>query len=316
MNSISPREEALINEMEGILLRPVEPDKMSKPLFHYTDASGFKGIIESGNLWATHFEFLNDRQDLRQGEDIVAEEATKLIGEFPEGTPRRSLFEKYIRHHPQMRLSEQINVCVASLSEEGDLLSQWRAYGSDGSGFVIGFRTLPVPYEKHGNAQAGLTLYRCEYDPLVFRTRARAKLLEMAEAFDGFLNAQPDSKILFDVILESAVTFCFIHFAMEIPRLKNQAFSEEKEWRLVVIPGVNHEKEIMKFKAVQNGLKPYVEVGVLGADNRIDFDSVVIGPGQEAERSLRSATLFLKHHGYGSPNLLRHSLAPYRGTNS
>jgi hypothetical protein len=31
------------------------------------------------------------------------------------------------------------NVCVCSFSEDGDSLSQWRAYGGNASGFAIGF---------------------------------------------------------------------------------------------------------------------------------------------------------------------------------
>ncbi|MCX2944386.1 hypothetical protein ORG37_14910 [Rahnella perminowiae] len=33
-------------------------------IFHYTDLNGLKGIIESGSLWATHFSFLNDSNEL------------------------------------------------------------------------------------------------------------------------------------------------------------------------------------------------------------------------------------------------------------
>jgi hypothetical protein len=36
-------------------------------LYHYTNASGLKGILESNSLWATDAEFLNDVQELQFG---------------------------------------------------------------------------------------------------------------------------------------------------------------------------------------------------------------------------------------------------------
>jgi len=37
-------------------------------LFHYTSTKGLYGVLESGVLWATHFQFLNDAQECRQAE--------------------------------------------------------------------------------------------------------------------------------------------------------------------------------------------------------------------------------------------------------
>ncbi len=36
-------------------------------IYHYTDLNGLKGITESGSLWATHFSFLNDSNELIHG---------------------------------------------------------------------------------------------------------------------------------------------------------------------------------------------------------------------------------------------------------
>src|SRR6185312_15284881 len=37
----------------------------SSAMFHYTTASGLIGILESGSLWATHANFLNDSAECR-----------------------------------------------------------------------------------------------------------------------------------------------------------------------------------------------------------------------------------------------------------
>lgn len=34
-------------------------------LFHYTDAKGLTGIIENQSIWASHYEYLNDSEEIR-----------------------------------------------------------------------------------------------------------------------------------------------------------------------------------------------------------------------------------------------------------
>ena len=40
-------------------------------LYHYTDAQGFKGIVESYELWATHIQYLNDTQEYLYAVDVA-----------------------------------------------------------------------------------------------------------------------------------------------------------------------------------------------------------------------------------------------------
>ncbi|MER0171630.1 MAG: hypothetical protein DU489_13715 [Nitrosomonas sp.] len=34
-------------------------------LFHYTNAKGLMGIIESQSIWATHYAYVNDSEEIR-----------------------------------------------------------------------------------------------------------------------------------------------------------------------------------------------------------------------------------------------------------
>ena len=36
-------------------------------IYHYTDLNGLLGIVGSNSLWATHFSFLNDSNELIHG---------------------------------------------------------------------------------------------------------------------------------------------------------------------------------------------------------------------------------------------------------
>ena len=43
----------------------------SDRLFHYTSSNGLYGILESGCLWATHYRFLNDNQEIFRAKDVI-----------------------------------------------------------------------------------------------------------------------------------------------------------------------------------------------------------------------------------------------------
>src|SRR5215211_5886688 len=53
-------------------------NKIRKPLYHYTDGHGLKGIIESGQVWFTDYRHLNDPSELVHGIDIAHEVARGL----------------------------------------------------------------------------------------------------------------------------------------------------------------------------------------------------------------------------------------------
>jgi hypothetical protein len=57
-------------------------------------------------------------------------------------------------------LSPFLSVCVVSLTSQGDLLSQWRAYTGNSGGFALGIRSKYVRKIAHTQ---GFYLVRCIY---------------------------------------------------------------------------------------------------------------------------------------------------------
>src|SRR5579859_5166405 len=43
-----------------------------RTLYHYTTQSGLLGIIQSGEIWATHTQYLNDQKEYRHATELVA----------------------------------------------------------------------------------------------------------------------------------------------------------------------------------------------------------------------------------------------------
>jgi hypothetical protein len=319
-------QEEVHDRMEERLFKPWNGDPQTVPLFHYTTARGFSGIVESGEIWATHFDHMNDRRELRIGEDIVRRSAQGLLGTFPPKSPERWILEQYLQFEDRLRLTATTNVYLASLSERRDVLSQWRAYGSDGTGYSIGFSRLPIPTEERPTAQAGLYLVRCEYDTEAFGDRTREILREVAAGFAEFGRQHKNEDDLFEAVRFAALNIAYRRVAAEIPRLKDTAFSEEKEWRLVGIPlDSEREQGFVEFRTDGHSLTPYMKLPLAekplqaagGADAphhtpRMLLDSVIVGPGADPARSERAARLLLTKHGY-DPEMVRVSSAPYRG---
>lgn len=52
-------------------LAPEQASGIERPLYHYTDARGLKGIIESGQIWFTDYRHMNDPSELVHGMEFA-----------------------------------------------------------------------------------------------------------------------------------------------------------------------------------------------------------------------------------------------------
>ena len=189
-------------------------------LYHYTSLSGLKGIVESRELWASAIHYLNDEAEFWE----AFKHLDRAAREFhrSEGTEAQRVFLRAMTRNI-LTLSE-LNLCVFSLSERGDLLSQWRGYCPAGSGYAIGFETQGL---LEFARPLGFSLERCNYTP-----RQQGKVIS------GLLNnhleaiARDEVAHAPDSVSPDTNPF-YLEFIRLAPRIKNPAFSEEKEWRLV-----------------------------------------------------------------------------------
>ena len=92
-------------------------------LYHYCSAHAFKSIMDSKTIWLS---------DVGKSNDPTESKALLLKGKETHVESQKEIDE----------LIDVINgfiVWAFCLSENGDLLSQWRGYANDGKGFSIGF---------------------------------------------------------------------------------------------------------------------------------------------------------------------------------
>ena len=114
-------------------------------LYHYTSVSGLRGIIDSGNIRATHLGFLND---LSEGRAAATDEAYRE--KLAETDKRSPLFiASFCRH-------------LEPHQQKNGLLSQWRGYAGEGGGYCVVFdeEALDGLVDAERRMSAGLTLLK------------------------------------------------------------------------------------------------------------------------------------------------------------
>lgn len=265
--------------------------------YHYTDAQGLLGIIQNGRLWATDIRFLNDPSE----GSFLSE---RLIGIMESKAGGISETEQDIIRGLRKALcnprSNYSSFC-ASLSANGDLLSQWRGYGSFGNGYAVGMKLgggFPHPQI-------------AQYYDVVYGDEG---LEELAfDLLDLFVSSFEEWKdLMFD---EWAYTVSVL-----AKSFKDPSYSEEQESRLVCTyswdNNDNFQNEIpLQFRARGSDLIPFIpmSLGLLkeGEAPRLPIKRIVVGPGVDFDRNCISIHELLKAHSYDDV-VVEQSVIPFR----
>lgn len=257
---------------------------MESRLYHYTDNSGFLGIIQSSELWATSAGFLNDMEELEFGLTHLLNEVLKRRPNEPrdpgEATEGERRCERYFDHLSDRLKAPQgerrWRIYVACFCSEGDLLSQWRAYGS----YALGFDRALLEKIDPPKAGARLRLVPVSYGMTAVDTTVTGLI-------DSVTRLTPSHA---EEVAESAFTSELLPL---LGAIKHPAFEEEREVRWICtdhLPCLEEQFRVGSFGSVA----PYVVLTF----PRDALQQVVVGPGAHVDLRARGARLFLDCHGY------------------
>lgn len=110
-------------------LQPGLIEDATGEVFHYTSADGLIGMLQHGTLWASEATTLSDLTEVRYGWDLVTD--------WIEGQKQSDAVAE-IRRAADSFGSRDRDVFVVSASMDGDDANQWRRYGADCRGYVVG----------------------------------------------------------------------------------------------------------------------------------------------------------------------------------
>lgn len=283
-------------------------------LYHYTTREGLLGICEHKKLWATSIRHLNDAAEFTYAFGVLRQALIEAAHDHrPDVVATVKLLEKDLdttRLETRFAFTEPEQLTfVASFSEQGDQLSQWRAYGS-GAGYSLGFRREALETIAR---QEGFELVRCSYDRKQHRAEAQAlagevvfrvieRIPERARA-----TVPPAADRVPPAIAPDF--FAVHHYMLDelerlAPRWKHHSFEEENEWRLV-----SRQPQKILFRAGRSVIVPYTTIkldhprlhtqGMLAV-----LAEVYIGPSDEQELAAASAMQVLSAYRIACPSLI------------
>ncbi len=236
-------------------------------VYHYTSLEGFVGIVSSRSLWLSDYGYLNDKRELTYGTDLVS----AAIQHISQSHPSPSVTSLLRSWQANLR-SIGNRVCIASFSEDGDSLSQWRAYGP----IAIGFPTRPLAL--HVNQAL---LQAVEYEPTVQRRLIDTYLHHFCQAYE--FDASNGRLTNVPTLYEKVGRFLEL-----IAFFKDPAFRSEREYRLTfvedpeVVALFGHKGTEKSFRITKGRLRPYVSsLAVLPSEHRrfpLEIEEVVLGP--------------------------------------
>lgn len=283
----------------GLVRVPHPVPVRDQTVFHYTNAAGLIGIVQSHTLWASSVLALNDLSEMRYGIEVIAEAISGRSGQAS-GNLREMLEREDFAGLAR-------DSYVISASADGDSLSQWVGYAGN-LGYAIELDTggdiervdkmqitSGQPIEALGGLFPGASDWW--YPVMYGHDQQLTKVNEILDVLEGHGFVDP-------AYLYHPIGVCIATF-------KNRAFASEREVRF--ISGRSSDGRD-KFRPGRYGVVPYAEVSrPKDQDKHLPIKSVVIGPLNSDERPSAEAIVraLLDTNGYHQAEV-RSSSVPYR----
>lgn len=210
-----------------------EFDSTARPelLLHYTCPNGFRGIIESGEIWCTDIRDVNDPREGDYGLDViqsVVDRNRTLIDE--------EFTEVILNSKSLFGLKKFWSVYIACFCSSGEQPYMWSTYACDRTGFAIGFNYDTLISGASGGKR--YAVFRVLYDRQT-QERKIAATLDHAIAMDLTMNLVPEDRRRFWM---EEVAVALIVCAS---RFKHPKWCSEQEFRL----SVTDPPDVVKFDA-------------------------------------------------------------------
>ena len=289
--------------------------KRPQYLYHYTNAQGLLGMLQSNRIWATNSRFMNDPTEITYATHLVREimgsallkEDTRWLGKLKDQVS--TFLNEY---------ENNAKVYIACFCTRGDLLSQWRGYGAVGGGYAIGFSGKHIGAKEITSFdQPEPILRKVIYDRLMqerlvsdwlrglsILAQARRKKPKQTKANQRFNEAWGT----FQMFLSECLN-CF----------KDPAYREEQEWRVIQF-GRSAMRDVLKasFRSAGARVIPYVELDFRLAKGpyrgKLPAKLISYGPTLDPRVAERSLRLLCEAHGYSERRLtIRRSGVPFTG---
>jgi hypothetical protein len=282
-------------------------------LYHYCSNDAFLKIVGGNSIWLSDLSLSNDSMEGKWAKSIFTKCCEKSDLSEKDVISLGSYFDNF---------AHLVGAVGFSLSEHGDTLSQWRGYANNGAGIAVGFSK---PYlftlaDQQDAQHPRFVIKKVTYDESAQESliaEIANRIISYVEAgalcfpFGGILAPISDERVSEIKNLHNKMALSFPLFLGHLYQLKNPAFLEEGEWRLVsiVVRGDSlDDLKNMQFRATHDRIIPYRTLELTKTDQPT-IKRVILGPRNITPISVVEG--FLAKHGHENVEVIP-STASYR----
>jgi hypothetical protein len=274
-------------------------------LYHYTTAQGLLGILKKNTLWASNLSTMNDFSELKYAGNLMDKELMKVI-------EANSVLESQLEHSSFNDFLDIYAAYAVCFCEEGDQLSQWRAYAGKGTGYALGFDRKQLRQRMEEGCSLSKVIYKPEDQKDAIKPSIDKYANAVSTSFAQRINHDSNEEFeeWADIAMDffKANLFNFLYF-------KDPSFSEEKEWRIVKITLSEEVPPNMDFRKMQGTVVPYIRMKFSLSDQEqkdlLPIVEIIQGPLIDPALGEKSLRLLLKKYGYDRVDVKR-SQVPIR----
>ena len=266
---------------EGRRLREAFYRSNSNPRFvHYTRAEAALEIIRKKRLWLRNTTAMIDYREVHHGFAllqswfVVEENLNRFVAVFDSICPgaARDAIDSFNRFWISTDIGVQTQTYIGSVSEHDATedvhgrLSMWRAFGTEATARVALAFHLPV-------LSGAADFLQCIFSPVAYlnETRAHAIITEV------LVHAETEPEFLRTVSYEEIRKLIFFSFVIASTCVKHEGFKEEREWRIVYLPGYF---PLLNPPRINFPLDASVAPEIAEIDIAAIFDRLIIGPSR------------------------------------
>lgn len=284
-------------------------------LYHYCSTSAFHAIVSTRSVRLSSLSLSNDTLEGK----LVADAISRLAKRDGLDANTCDRLQKYLDHTE--KLFDGLGFC---LSEDGDVLSQWRGYAADATGVAIGFSHEYLEWLAEESRKPGVrkfTVSKVKYEPAEHEEEVSPTYTEIRRLIDAgaFRFAQPrglldlrtdeefeaERRTLEQVHLK--LSMALVTLFPKLYLLKARAFREEREWRLLTY-ALAMPDEPLSYSPLPDRLIP-IRSYELSKSSHHAIRDVVLGPKHLTPTTVVDG--FMKRNGFDSASV-RRSEASYR----
>jgi hypothetical protein len=276
----------------------------NQTIWHYTNAPGFLGIIESGSIRATQVAAVNDSTETVYATRLYRGAITRLQqahagDDLVQGFLQGVLDETV--EAPDMPGHADSKFFISCFTKLEDNIQQWMNYGGEHgeNGYAIGFNPRGLLID--GNT----VVVKVNYDTALHQEIAEETArLTLQYYQDGLVGPRLNDPVQWGKEFFAAWDQAIYRLS---PIAKDDGFSHEREYRLIH-ELQSYDMPFVRYQQKAHMLGRYIDLKANGWEGlrvpRLAIQKVMVGPGHHKGITKRSVESLLQQMGYTSVEVL------------